>query len=173
MELKHFTISLLLFFSCILSFTNAIGQNVENKYTIPANLAIPLTLRHDISSKTLQEGSIIEFEIPQDIYFSQGSIPAGTKVFVEALKAKKRKCWGKAGKITLNVLYMQLGNQKIKLQAPYIEKEGISKKGKAWTWFWCGFLYIPLNIIPPLCIKGEEAILEAGTTAIAYTVIGE
>lgn len=145
-------------------------SNFTNK-SIPKNLAIPVTLNQNITSKNLRIGEVIEFEVPQDIEFNEGNIPMGTKVFAKVIKGShKRKSWGKAGKIVLNISHMQINNQKIRLKAPYIEKEGVSKKGKARSWFWIGILWIPLNIIPPLCIKGEEAILEAGTTIIAYTI---
>lgn len=143
---------------------------VAQKSNIPNNLAIPLTLQQNIISKNLQKGELVEFEVPQDIHFETGNIPAGTKAYAEVVKVNKRKVWGKPGKIVLNVTYLQIGNEKIKLKAPDIEKEGISKKRKAWTWFGVSFFYVPLNIIPPLCIKGTEAILEIGTTIIAYTI---
>ncbi|MCS2681778.1 hypothetical protein NXV81_20010 [Bacteroides ovatus] len=58
----------------------------------------------------------------------------------------------------------------IALTAPDIEKNGVSKKGNAWTWFWCSIFFIPLNTIPPLCIKGENAEVEQGLTIVANTV---
>ena len=121
-----------------------------------------------INSKDVQKGDLIEFTVMQDVYYDSNTIPAGTKAFAEVVKANKRKCWGKPGKITLNIRYIQLNNEEIKLQAPPLDKEGISKKGKAWTWFGCTVMFVPLNIIPALCTKGGEAILEAGTTIIAY-----
>lgn len=154
-----------------LQYNMGIAQSNFTNKSIPKNLAIPVTLNQNITSKNLRIGEVIEFEVPQDIEFNEGNIPMGTKVFAKVIKGShKRKSWGKAGKIVLNISHMQINNQKIRLKAPYIEKEGVSKKGKARSWFWIGILWIPLNIIPPLCIKGEEAILEAGTTIIAYTI---
>ena len=154
--------SILVSFILVVPFTG----NAQTK--LPENLAIPVTLQQNINSKDVQKGDLIEFTVMQDVYYDSNTIPAGTKAFAEVVKANKRKCWGKPGKITLNIRYIQLNNEEIKLQAPPLDKEGISKKGKAWTWFGCTVMFVPLNIIPALCTKGGEAILEAGTTIVAY-----
>ncbi len=168
--MKNFYVSFIIAV-LFLQYNMGIAQSNSTNKSIPKNLAIPVTLTQDVTSKNLRIGEIIEFEVPQNIEFNEGNIPMGTKVFAKVIKGShKRKSWGKAGKIVLNISHMQINNQKIRLKAPYIEKEGISRKGKAKRWFWIGIFYIPLNIIPPLCIKGEEAILEAGTTIIAYTI---
>lgn len=147
-------------------FTFSLIGNAQVK--LPNSLAIPVTLEQNISSQNIQKGDLVQFTTMQDIYYGKNLIPAGTKAFAEVTKSNKRKCWGKLGRITLSICYLQLKGEKIKLQAPVLEKEGISKKGKAWTWFGCTVFFVPLNIIPALCIKGEESILEAGTTIIAY-----
>ena len=168
--MKNFYIVSVIVILC-LQCNLSIAQSTSINTNIPKGLAIPITFNQNITSKDLRIGEFIEFEVPHDIDFDGGNIPMGTKVFVKVIKGThKRKSWGKAGNIVLNISHMQINNQEIRLKAPYIEKEGISRKGKAKRWFWIGIFYMPLNIIPPLCIKGEEAVLEAGTTHIAYTI---
>ena len=144
----------------------------EVKVTIPANTTIPLVLDYPISSKNTKRGSIINFKVAQDIYINDKVvIPMGTLASAEIIKATKRKCWGKSGKLTIKMKEVLLTDgRSIPLIAPNIEKRGVSKKGNAWTWFWCTIFFIPLNTIPPLCIKGENATLEEGLTIVAKTV---
>lgn len=146
------------------------SNSVKKKEQAPSNLAISLTLAQTITSRDLKKGDLIEFYVPHNINFETGTIPAGAKAFAEVVKIKKRKSWGRAGIIGLNMLYLQVNESRIKLQAPLIEKAGISHKDKANLWFWCMIFTIPLNCIPPLFIKGEEATLHAGFTTVAYTV---
>ena len=148
------------------------AENINtNSTTIPAGTSIPLIMDYSISSKNTLKESVVEFKVAQDIYINdQIVIPMGTPAIAEIIKASKRKCWGKPGKLAIRVKEIQLINGKtIPLTAPDIEKKGISKKGDAWTWFWCTIVFIPLNTIPPLFIKGENAIIENGLTIIANT----
>ena len=133
----------------------------EADLLIPANTAIPLVLDYSINSKKAQE-----------IYINDKlAIPVGTLATAEIVKASKRKCWGKSGKLIIRMRELKFSNgTTIALTAPDIEKNGVSKKGNAWTWFWCSIFFIPLNTIPPLCIKGENAEVEQGLTIVANTV---
>ena len=159
----------------VICFANNFSLKAENgstrSITIPVGTSIPLILNYSINSKEAKQGNIIDFEVAQDIYINeQVAIPMGTAATAEIIKASKRKCWGKPGKLVIRIKELQLSNgTKIPLTAPDIEKRGISKKGDAWTWFWCTIMFIPLNTIPPLCIKGENAIIENGLTIIANT----
>lgn len=144
----------------------------EADLLIPANTAIPLVLDYSINSKKAKRGNIVNFKVAQEIYINDKlAIPVGTLVTAEIVKASKRKCWGKSGKLIIRMRELKFSNgTTIALTAPDIEKNGVSKKGNAWTWFWCSIFFIPLNTIPPLCIKGENAEVEQGLTIVANTV---
>lgn len=144
----------------------------ETDLLIPANTAIPLVLDYSINSKKAKRGNIVNFKVAQEIYIDDKlAIPVGTLATAEIIKASKRKCWGKSGKLSIKIRELRFSNgSTIALTAPDIEKNGVSKKGNAWTWFWCTIFFIPLNTIPPLCIKGENAEIEHGLTIIANTV---
>lgn len=162
-------------FIIISIFVNIFAIKAENSnmssITIPTGTSIPLILDYSISSKNIQKGSVVEFKVAQDIYINDRiAIPMGTPANAEIIKASKRKCWGKPGKLVIRIKELQLTNgNTIPLTTPDIEKNGISKKGDAWTWFLCTILFVPLNTIPPLCIKGENAEIEAGLIIIANT----
>ncbi len=161
---------------CLVNYT-AIIKAENNRstavtgITIPANTAIPLILDYSISSKNTKRGDIINLKVAQEIYINDKAIiPMGAVASAEVIKASKRKCWGKGGKLIIKIKELQLANGvTIPLMAPDIEKSGVSKKGNAWTWFWCTIFFVPLNTIPPLCIKGENATIEEGLTIIANT----
>lgn len=143
----------------------------SNDFTIPANTPIPLILDYNISSKKIKKGMEVEFKVAQDIFIGNNSIPQGTSAIGKVVKATKGKSWGRAGKLSIEIDRLVLANNTpLKLKTPNIEKEGLSKKGSAWTWFWCTILFVPLNVIPPLCIKGENTDIQQGFTFVAYTV---
>lgn len=166
----------IILFISLICFVNNFNLRAENEgihsITIPAGTSVPLILDYSINSKSARQGDIIDFKVAQDIFINdQLAIPMGTSATAEIVTASKRKCWGKPGKLTIRIKELQLANgATIPLTTPDIEKRGISKKGDAWTWFWCTIVFIPLNTIPPLCIKGENIIIEEGLTIIANTI---
>lgn len=159
----------------VINFICSLGLQAKTSdacsVTIPIGTSIPLVLDYSINSKEAKKGDIIDFKVAQDIYIDgQIAIPMGTTAIAVVIKASKRKCWGEPGKLAIRVKELQLINGiTIPLTALDIEKRGISKKGNAWTWFWCTIVAVPLNTIPPLCIKGENAIIEEGLTIMANT----
>lgn len=53
----------------------------------------------------------------------------GTLATAEIVKASKRKCWGKSGKLIIRMRELKFSNgTTIALTAPDIEKNGVSKK---------------------------------------------
>jgi hypothetical protein len=146
------------------------GNSSPTEFIIPANTPIPLVLNYTVNSKLIKTGKTVEFKVAQDIYIGKNVIPQGTLASAKVLKSSKGGCWGEKGKLILAIDNLQLPNgQTISLKAPNIEKAGFSKKGTAWTWFWCTFIFVPFNLIPPLCINGTSAELQEGFTFVAYT----
>ena len=172
--------NIVLFFVIVMCLvTNPIVINAENRgleketsLLIPANTTIPLVLDYSINSQKAKRGNVVNLKVAQEIYINDKlAIPVGTLATAEIIKASKRKCWGKSGKLIIRMKELRFSNgTTIALTAPDIEKNGVSKKGNAWTWFWCSIFFIPLNTIPPLCIKGENAEVEQGLTIVANTV---
>ena len=74
-----------------------------------------------------------------------------------------------SGRVTAELEMAEPGFFEAKNSETYTQ-EGFSKKGSAWTWFWCTILFVPLNVIPPLCIKGENTDIQQGFTFVAYTI---
>lgn len=145
---------------------------IENKaMTLPDGISIPLTLTHDVSSKTAKKGDVVIFKVTTDVYENDELIiPEGAIAYGTVIKAKKRGVWGRAGSLIINVDKLELNNGEVMpLIADEIMYKGKSKKRTANTWFWCGIIYVPLNVIPPLFIKGENAIIEAGYSVVATT----
>lgn len=136
----------------------------------PAGSTIPVVLTENISSKTLKKDAVLPLSVAQDIYYNDElAIPQGTPVIAEVVTAKKRKVWGKQGKIGIRLTAIDLNGTRIPISAPDIEKEGHSHKSAANGWFFGTIMFIPLNFIPALCIKGEDAVIEAGGIYNAIT----
>ena len=89
-----------------LLFVNVFVLKAENSktssMTIPVGTSIPLIMDYSISSKKTHKGSVVEFKVAQDIYINDRIvIPMGTPAIGEIIKASKRKCWGKPGKLAI------------------------------------------------------------------------
>lgn len=150
----------------IILFTTAQAQS----RIFPEGSTIPVTLTETISSKTLKKNAVLHLAVAQDIYYNDElAIPQGTPVLAEVVTAKKRKGWGRQGKIEIRLVAIDLNGKTIPIVAPDIEKEGHSHKAKANGWFFGTIMFIPLNFIPALCIKGEDAVIEAGGIYNAVT----
>lgn len=153
----------------VIGLLMAFNANAQSN-VFPSGSTIPVVLTEDISSKTLKKTSAVPLAVAQDIYYNdQLVIPEGTPVLAEVVKANKRKVWGKQGKIGIRLTAIDLNGRRIPIAAPDIEKEGHSHKAKANGWFFGTIMFIPLNFIPALCIKGDDAVLEAGGVYNAVT----
>ncbi len=84
----------------IILFTTAQAQS----RVFPEGSTIPVALTETISSKTLKKDAALPFAVAQDIYYNDELvIPQGTPVLAEVVTAKKRKVWGKQGKIGIRL----------------------------------------------------------------------
>lgn len=143
----------------------AISSSTVSGKVLYEGTIVPVVLTQNISSKTLKKDAVLPLAISQDIYDedTQLIIPEGTPVEALITKAQKRGVWGRKGIIEFQPTAIDLNETKIPITSPAIKKEGRSRKGAATGWF-CGLIiYFPLNFIAPLCIKGEDCMLEAGT----------
>ncbi|WP_300934663.1 hypothetical protein [uncultured Muribaculum sp.] len=153
----------------IIGVAFSLNTHAQSK-VFPAGSTVPVVLTENISSKTLKKDAILPLAVAQDIYYNDElAIPQGTPVIAEIVTAKKRKVWGKQGKIGFRLTAIDLNGMRIPISAPDIEKEGHSHKSAANGWFFGTIMFIPLNFIPALCIKGEDAVIEAGGIYNAIT----
>lgn len=149
-----------------------VATKAQGTFTIPAGTSIPLVLDYGISSEETKQGDFVSFSVPMDIYIGNNvAVPMGTKAIGEVIRASKRKSWGKGGMLTIKVKELQLGNgSAVPLTALDISVEGERKVKSAWGWFGGLIFFVPLNVIPPLCIKGGDAIINEGLAVTATTV---
>lgn len=149
----------------IASIIVAISFGTVSGVVIGEGTIIPIVLTENVSSKALKSNSVLPLAVSQDIYDDNDQliIPEGTPVEAKIIKARKKGVWGKQGIIEFQPTAILMNDLRIPVEAPAIKKEGHSHKKAANGWFFGAILFIPLNVIPPLCIKGEDCVLEAGT----------
>ena len=154
----------------------AIGSATVHGEVIGEGITIPVALTQNVSSQNLKNNSTLPLAVSQDIYDDNDQllIPEGTPVEAKIIKARKKGVWGRQGVIEFQPTAILLDGVRIPVEAPAVKKEGHSHKKAANGWFFGTIFFIPLNIIPPLCIKGEDCILEEGTvynTTVSETTI--
>ncbi|MBD5186136.1 MAG: hypothetical protein HDS92_05960 [Bacteroidales bacterium] len=140
------------------------GENVfAQTQVIPEGLTIPVMLTRDINSKTLRKDGKLPLVVSQDIYYNDALLLLeGTPVEAEIIRARKRGVWGKQGIIEFRITGINHNGTIIPLESPAIKQEGHSHKKAANGVFFGTIMCIPLNVIAPLCIKGEDVTIPAG-----------
>ncbi|WP_300634737.1 hypothetical protein [uncultured Duncaniella sp.] len=130
---------------------------------IPEGLTIPVMLTNDINSKNLRKDGKIPLAVSQDIYYNDALVLSeGTPVEAEIIKARKRGVWGKQGIIEFRITGINVNGNIIPLESPAIKQEGHSHKKAANGLCFGTIMFIPLNFIAPLCIKGDDVTIPAG-----------
>lgn len=127
------TLTILLIFAATMcnAQTTPSTPTVDSNKILYEGTIVTVKLLKDISSKSANEGDVVEFETSEPVI--NGSyvlIPAGVKVYGKVTESEKKKMLGKAGKLNFTIDYLTLPNGRtIKLEG---EQKGKGKnKGGA------------------------------------------
>lgn len=117
---------------------------------------VTVKLLNEISSKTANEGDIIEFETTEPIIEGDRVlVQKGAKVSGQVTESAKAKGLGKAGKLNFTIDYLTVGSgKKVKLTSE-LKAEGKSKTGASVAQ---AVLLTPLFLLK----KGKNIKFEAG-----------
>ena len=76
-----------------------------------------IRLEDSISSKTAQEGDRFTISLDEDVTLSDGTVlRAGYRGVGEVIRAKKNGMLGKSGKLNVQLNYLKVGDQRIRLR---------------------------------------------------------
>ena len=135
---------------------------------VESGLPVPLALANDISSKYLKVGQDVPFFVTSDVFDNEGElvIPEGTIAKGKVVSNKKRGCFGKGGKFTISIESITLRNgEMIELSGDDLSAKGKKNKYMPVAYVFC---YAIFPIIIAAAMKGDYAVLEAGTPIQAF-----
>lgn len=139
------------------------------KAQVESGLPVPLSLAQSISSKYLQKGDLVKFNVSSEVYDSSGElvIPEGSVAYGTISKKHVRKIFGKGASMEIMVDYVSLpdGN-KIPIMADNLMTKGKTNKLTR-TLGYIGCVW--LITLPCAFVKGGHAVLEEGTSIQAFT----
>ncbi len=155
----------------LLFFTLVILTSARSQVILRSGFAIPLELSSSVSSNSAMQGQQVDLRVIYDITVDGKTvIPAGTLAKGIVRRVSKAKGAGRAGVIELQVESITINDQQIGLTSNTLLVEGENKKALAWGLTGGGFFVVgPLSFFF-LLIKGESAVIQAGTKLDATLV---
>jgi hypothetical protein len=85
---------------------------------VPEGTEFPVRLEDTLSSKTAQEGERFTISLVEDVPLPDGTIlRAGYRGVGEVVDARKNGMMGKAGRLSVRLNYIRVGDQRIRLRA--------------------------------------------------------
>ena len=169
------TASLLLLFASILHAQEIPQQPAQNTpspavTTLPLKSPVLLEFTAEVSSKTAQKGSPVEFLLAEEVLINGlRLIPKGTPAIGEVIHAQKSGFGGRGGELIIAARYIQLGEQRISLRS--LKPLAGPYAGKNHSDAALAVSLVPYAGLISLFITGGEIVIPAGTRALALTAI--
>ncbi|MBO9622774.1 MAG: hypothetical protein J7500_08680 [Sphingomonas sp.] len=138
-----------------------VAQPSNSGNVLPANTKVFMTLDEELSSKRVEKGQTFRLTLSGDVM--QGNyvvIPRGTPAFGEVTWKTGRAMFGKSGKMTIELRYVELNGQKIPLTGEY------RQEGEGNTLAAVGAVVLSA---PLMFVTGKSARIPKGRELTGYT----
>ena len=130
-------------------------------HVLRAGTAVPLVTSADLSSNTAIQGQRFDLAVTKNVLVDGMVVtPKGTRAVGEVSRIVDKGMFGKAGKIEVRVLFLELGGRRIRL-------DGLSgEKGKSGL----GVTAVAVVLVGTLggFVKGKSAVIPAGAKLSGY-----
>lgn len=136
-----------------------VGQS-QPKNVLQRGTEVVLETSRELNSNDAKVGDRFDLEVREDVKLGGRTvIPAGTRAVGEVTTAKKKGMWGKSGKLETRLLYIELGDQRIRITG------AAGDKGKTGT----AGVVASLAVVPVagFFVTGTSAIIPPGTQTVA------
>jgi len=129
---------------------------------IPEGTELPMRLEETLSSKHATEGDRFTVSLDDDVRLPDGTIlRAGYRGVGEIVDARKNGMLGKTGKLAIRLVYLKVGDERIKLRA------NRGAQGNHNTGVQVASLLLLWPALP--FIKGKSTEISKGTMITAFT----
>ena len=139
--------------------TIVVGQ-AQPKNVLQRGTEVVLETTRELNSNDAKVGDRFDLEVREDVKLGGRTvIPAGTRAVGEVTMAKKKGMWGKSGKLDTRLLYIELGDQRIRITG------AAGDKGKTGT----AGVVASLAVVPVagFFVTGTSAVIPPRTQTIA------
>ncbi len=129
---------------------------------VPEGTEFPMRLEEAISSQTAQTGDRFAITLDDDVMLADGTLlKAGYRGVGEIVDAQAKGMLGKTGKLNIRLLYVKVGDQRIRLRA------NKGAKGDNRT----GAQVVTVLLLWPVApfIKGKNVTIKKGAMLTAYS----
>jgi hypothetical protein len=136
-----------------------VGQSTP-KNVLKRGTEVVLETTRELNSNDAKVGDRFDLEVREDVKLNGRTvIPAGTRAVGEVTVAKKKGMWGKSGKLETRLLYIELGDNRIRITG------ASGDRGKTGT----AGVVASLAVVPVagFFVTGTSAVLPPRTQAIA------
>jgi hypothetical protein len=129
--------------------------------TLRAGTAVPLATVADVSSKTHLQGARFELTVSEDVQVADRVvIPKGAVAVGEVARHVARGGLAKSGKLGIQLLYVTVGDRRIRLDGSRTHKGPGATGSAAMT----GVVVLAIGSL----LQGKTAIIPAGTPITGY-----
>jgi hypothetical protein len=129
--------------------------------SVPANTKVFMTMDEEVSSKKSKAGQMFRLTVSGDVmHGNYVVIPRGTPAFGEVTWKTGRAVFGKSGKMTVELRYVDLNGRRIPVTGEY-RQEGSGNTVAA-----VGAVVLAA---PLLFVTGKSAVIPKGRELTAYT----
>jgi hypothetical protein len=144
----------------------------QSSLTIPARTPVRLQLQQTLSSKTTQQGTVVEWRVFEDVIIDGTVVIAkDSRAYAEVTHVQKAGFGGRPGEMLLTARYLDMGAQKIKMRALQPETSGVGKSQSdaSYALGATAAATVPVLGFAAVFITGGEIIIPEGTLATAMT----
>jgi hypothetical protein len=146
MRFSFLTVVLLFVFSASIPASSQNVSVVPKKVLLTKGTEITLRMAQDISSRAARPGEPIELNLAEDLKVGEAVVAkAGARALGEVVHGKRPDFWGDAGEVSLRMLFLRVGDQKVEIRGSLDA---------------AGTVYV--------VIRGSQAIIKTGTPVQAF-----
>jgi len=138
------------------------GQALAAEIKIPEGTEFSMRLEDTISSKTANTGDRFTVSLDDNVKLPDGTVlKAGYRGVGEIIEARKNGMLGKTGKLNVRLLYLKVGDERIRLRA----NKGVQGEHRT------GAQVVTFVLIWPVAgfIKGKNIEINKGTMLTAFS----
>jgi len=146
MKLKNLAVVL---FAVLSTSILAVSQDTPiapEKVLLTEGTELTLRMAQDISSRSAKPGEPVELALAEDLKVGDVTVEkTGARALGEVVQAKRPDFWGEAGKVSIRVHYLRVGDKKVEI------------RGAAGA---TGTVYV--------IIRGSQGVIRTGTPVKAF-----
>lgn len=137
-----------------------VGQPTVPANTLPRGTEIRMITLRELHSQQAKVGDRFEVEVTEDVRLNGRTvIPAGTRGYGEVTVVKKKGMWGKSGKLETRLLYLQVGDRRIRIGGAAGDRGNTGTVGVVAS--------VALLPLAGFVVTGTSAVIAPGTPTVA------